>query len=482
MTGEATTDVVIVGAGPVGLFLAGAVARAGHQVTVCERGAHLVEESRASTLQARAMEALDDHGVGGLDRLPHVGQGHYAGIPLDLTRVDSPWAGQWKLAQPELTRRLARWACRHGSLLQFGSEVTGVRQGSGSATAVLRNGRSVNGRYLVGCDGTNGTVAAALGVSHDRRAATRVLVRCDVTGALPPRRFERHGTAVLTAGHVGDGVTRVMVHEPAWGSANHVTFDDVARLWWRATGEELPGPPRWLDRFNNGSRLARSWRVGRALLCGDAAHEFLPVGGQSLNSGLLDAHNLAWKLVWSLRSGTDHLLDSYAVERSAAARASREAVQRQEQLIFSPRDEDWRLRRDLAAGIAGSESLHDELAAAAAGTHVAYPDGTPSVGPRLSDAALMRLGIDPQVVRIARRQTLGVLAYSDPTELPLLPLGVEAVPRRPRGAGCADPDGDLLIRPDGHIAWSEQDDTPLRPVLTHWFPSLATPNPLARCT
>jgi 2-polyprenyl-6-methoxyphenol hydroxylase-like FAD-dependent oxidoreductase len=470
-------DVVVVGAGPVGLLLAGALARAGLDVIVLESGDGLVAESRASTLQARAMEILADHCVPRLDAVPRLTHGHYAGLPLDLTRVDSAWSGQWKLAQPELVRRLAEWSQAQGARLSFASEVVDVHSDETSAAVKLADGSAVHARYVVGCDGVRSTVAQCLGIQYDRRQATRRMVRCDLVDvSLSPRRFERHGTTVLTVGRISPEVTRVMACDETWSGTDTLTFDRLRDMWSALTGEHLVGPPRWFEHFDNRSCVARQWRVGRVLLAGDAAHQFLPVGGESLNSGLIDADNLVWKLVQSLRSGTDHLLDNYARERRSAAHASQESVQSQDDLIFSGRPEDRRRRSALAHTIADDEATHDRLAAAVSGTSVSYPNSTPAVGPRLSATELRRRGLDPDLVRRLRQQGRGLLATRSPSEwTDRRESTVAVLERRPGSAAAHASDEDFLLRPDGHLVSSSVSQLPLASALDYWFPVHAAP-------
>src|ERR1700726_2310596 len=110
------TQVIIVGAGPVGLMLAGELRLGGAEVIVVERLAAPTTESRASTLHARTMETFDQRGLlESLGTPPHDGMGHFGGVPLDLSDLPSRYPGQWKVPQTRVEELLAEWAASLGA-------------------------------------------------------------------------------------------------------------------------------------------------------------------------------------------------------------------------------------------------------------------------------------------------------------------------------------------------------------------------------
>ncbi|MFI8204990.1 SDR family oxidoreductase [Streptomyces sp. NPDC085937] len=339
------TDVIVVGAGPSGLMLAGDLRAGGARVTVLERLARPTTESRASVLHARTLHLLAERGL--LQRfgqLPAAGPGHFGGIPLDLSEAgDSPYAGQWKAPQTHVEAVLAAWATELGAEVRRGLTVTGLAQSSDRVrvVAVAPGGRRLrlDASYVVGCDGEDSAVRRLGGFGFPGAAATKELLRADLAGIeLRERRFERHPRGVANARRGPDGVTRIMVHafDRTPGPSRTPAFDDVCAVWARVTGEDISGArPVWLNAFDNARRQADGYRDGRVFLAGDAAHVQLPVGGQALNLGLQDAMDLGPKLAAHLagRAG-DEVLDTYdTVRRPVGARVLTN-IEAQAQLLF----------------------------------------------------------------------------------------------------------------------------------------------------
>ena len=306
------TDVLVVGAGPAGLLLAGDLCASGFRVTVLEQLAEPDTASRASTLHARSMELLAERGVlGRLGTLPGGGPGHFGGLRLDLREADPthPYAGQWKCPQIRLEAVLGERAVELGARIERGVQLTRLTdlgdhvvvdaRGAGAAC------RRLTAAFVVGCDGESSTVRDVAGFEFAGQDATREMLRADVAGIdIPNRRFERHSNGLATAARWPDGSTRVMVH--VYGAApaprtGEPSFDEVAAAWRTVTGEDIAhGTPLWLNAFGTTSRQATEYRRGRVLLAGDAAHRQMPVGGQALNLALQDAADLGTRFVTGL--------------------------------------------------------------------------------------------------------------------------------------------------------------------------------------
>ncbi|MFD5900761.1 SDR family oxidoreductase [Streptomyces microflavus] len=354
--GTPDTDVVVVGAGPVGLLLAGDLCAHGARVVVVEQLTERMTESRASTLHARTMEVLADRGV--LDRLgplPDGGPGHFGGIRLDLTEADPDhrYAGQWKCPQTRLEAVLQERAVELGARILRGRRLVGLAdrgdrvlagtvasdavpgarpEGSSHAAPDVRpeapTGATVqelSGSYIVGCDGGHSTVRRLAGFEFAGRAATREMLRADVGGVdIPGRRFERLPAGLATAHRWPDGSTRVMVH--VFGSdpgtrTGEPEFDEIVRAWAEVTGEDIGhGRPLWLNAFDDTVRQATHYRKGRVMLAGDAAHIQMPVGGQALNLGLQDAAALGGHLAARLHGSED--VDTAARLRAVGPQAA----------------------------------------------------------------------------------------------------------------------------------------------------------------
>ncbi|WP_329203035.1 MULTISPECIES: SDR family oxidoreductase [unclassified Streptomyces] len=493
MAGDYTdTQVIVVGAGPVGLLLAGELRLAGADVVVLEKLTAPTTASRASTLHARTMEILDTRGLlERLDDVPHDPVGHFGGIPLDLS-LPTPYPGQWKVPQTRLEEVLGQWAADLGADIWRGHELTGLTATADGVVADVRTDDgtrlTVRGAYAVGCDGENSAVRRLGGFEFPGTDAGRELLRADVEGIdIPARRFERLEQGLVIAARRPDGVTRVMVHE--FGSAPRAgapSFQDVADTWKRITGEDIgSGTPLWVNSFGDASRQAAHYRRGRLLLAGDAAHQQMPIGGQALNLGLQDAFNLGWKLAALLDGhGGEELLDSYHEERHAVGQAVQSNVRTQALLLLGGPEVD--AVREVFAELTGHEDVRTHLAAAVSGLDVRYEAG-PGDGPVLglraprcaavtgdgttTTFALLRSGQGLLLLPAgdeARREELRALAkpWTDRVRL------ATALPAEgPAGAAGADATaGTLLIRPDGHVVWSDgPGEAGLTAALERWF-------------
>ena len=342
-------DVVVVGAGPVGLLLAGELRLGGTDVLVLDRLTVPMTESRASVLDAHTMELLDQRGLlaglrhacGGMP--PCSVAGHFGGIPLDLGGLATRYGGQWLVPQYRTEQVLAAWAGDLGARICRGHELCGLSVGPDGVEAdVARiDGRvRLSARYLVGCDGQASTVRRLAGFRLSGTGAIRELLRADVAGvAIPERHFERLPAGLANAARRPSGVSRIMVHASGAtpvARAGQVDFAEVARTWAMVTGEDISGGTAiWADAFTDACGQAARYRNGRVLLAGDAAHVQPPIGGQGLNLGLHDAVNLGWKLAAQQRTlAPAGLLDSFHSERHPVGARALRYIRAQAQLLF----------------------------------------------------------------------------------------------------------------------------------------------------
>ncbi|MTE20988.1 SDR family oxidoreductase [Streptomyces sp. TRM43335] len=486
--------VIVVGAGPVGLMLAGELRLGGADVIVLERRAVPTTESRASTLHARTMEILDQRGL--LDALgtpPNEVRGHFGGVPLDL-RLGGPYPGQWKVPQVRTEELLGAWALELGADVRRRHEVRAlIRHPDHVEVEALGPAGPValRARYVVGCDGEDSTVRRLAGFDFPGTSARRELIRADVDGIdVPDRRFQRLERGLAIAARRGDGVTRVMVHEfgrAARPRAEEPSFAELTEVWRRVTGEDIgAGTPLWINSFGDASRQASRYRDGRVLLAGDAAHQQMPIGGQALNLGLQDAVNLGWKLALRVRgTAPEELLDTYHDERHPVGERVLSTIRAQALLLLgSPEVESLRA---VFGELIPYEDVRRHLAGVVSGLDIRYGagDGHPLTGTRLPHVELAGPHgplSTPTLLRAAR----GVLLVL--TDDPALRTETLAVARPWAHAvdatvAAAVADGPLagshavLVRPDGHVAWVGSETTAptagLTEALRRWFGSRA---------
>jgi 2-polyprenyl-6-methoxyphenol hydroxylase-like FAD-dependent oxidoreductase len=476
------TDVIVVGAGPVGLMLAGELRRGGAEVVVLERLATPSRQTRASTLHSRTMEIFGQRGL--LDSLgqpPSEQAGHFGGIRLDFTGLRTQYPGLWKVPQARTEELLADWATGLGASLRRGHELHGLEQSADHVRAEVAgpHGRQpLRARYLVGCDGEGSTVRRAAGIAFPGARAARGLLRADVAGIdIPVRRFQRMPGGLAIAGPIGDGVTRVMMHEYGMPPASdpddtqpgrEPEFADVAAAWARVTGEDISsGTPLWVNAFSDACRQASQYRRGRVLLAGDAAHAQMPAGGQALNLGLQDAVNLGWKLAAEVAGrAAPGLLDSYHGERHPAGARTHANIGAQVMLLLGGPELDP--LRELVRRLLALDSVRLHLAGVISGLDTRYPAGPaahPLVGRPLPYCAITT-STGPTTTTGLPRDGRGVLLDLGGASGPQPVLRavadawadrVDLVAAEPPGDGPLAAVGAVLIRPDGHVAWASPD-------------------------
>lgn len=339
-----TADVVVIGAGPTGLLLAGDLAAAGLHVILLERRARTAANlTRAFAVHARTLELLDARGLA--DELVSTGRRidrvrPFGGIALSLQRLRSRYPFVLITPQYETEKLLERRALSTGAVIRYDREVIGVRQdlepgtGTGAGTVAVDfrtpDGiHRIHARHAVGTDGVRSTVRRALGLPFPGQAVIRSMILADVRLTHPPEDLLAvNGTADAFAFLVpfGDGWYRAI----AWHRDSHAAEGDPADLEeLRAIATTALGTdhgmhdPRWISRLRSDERQVPSYRVGRVFLAGDAAHVHSPAGGLGMNTGLQDAANLSWKLAAALHGQSpdpEALLDSYHRERHPVGR------------------------------------------------------------------------------------------------------------------------------------------------------------------
>ncbi|USQ86655.1 FAD-dependent monooxygenase [Streptomyces phaeoluteigriseus] len=493
-----TTDVVVVGGGPVGLMLAGELRAGGVEALVLEKLVEPVGHDRAGALHIRTVETLDLRGL--LDRFlegTQVAKGlPFAGIftqGLDFGLVDTRHPYTALVPQSRTEALLAEHAREAGAEIRRGHEVTGLRQDA-EAVEVTVAGPSgpyrVRARYAVGCDGGRSTVRRLAGIGFPGTEATvRALIGYVTTPEREvPRRWERTPDGILVLAFPPEGgLGRVVVieygHSPA-ADEGPVTLEDldaaVARV--RGTPLTLTEPVSWLSRFGDASRQAKRYRSGRVLLAGDAAHVHFPIGGQGLNTGLQDAVNLGWKLAARVRGwGSEELLDTYHDERHPVA--ERVLLNTRAQLaLMRPDEQHTTPLRGFVEELLGTDEVNRYFTGMITGTDVRYATFAPAAPARPHPWAgrfaggLVLSGPSGEPVPVAE-----LLRSARPLLLDLAGRADLREATRPwsdrvsvvAGEATVEPPAQaLLVRPDGYVAWAGSPAATadeLRASLARWF-------------
>lgn len=343
---EDAPDVLVVGAGPVGLLLAIALRERGLSVRVVDRAPATKLQRRAAVVWPRAVEAFDDLGVAApivaaANRLDGT-EVHAGGRRLgrsSLGHVDSAFPHPLAIEQHDVERILAQQLADRDVRVGWRTEAVDVHLDTDGVRTVLRGpdgGRElVESAWVVGCEGTRSVVRSAMGVEFagaPRRNLQIIQVDARATWRHPydPARgfFFLDPGAALGMSPVPGGGYRFFcfMTDPDPGVRDAPSLEEFRDLAARIThAPELRlelTEPEWRSRARFHDRVATSLRSGRALLAGDAAHAWAPIGGHGMNAGFRGAHNLAWKLA-SVHHGEARpaLLDTYSVEQRATAYA-----------------------------------------------------------------------------------------------------------------------------------------------------------------
>ncbi|WP_407564741.1 FAD-dependent monooxygenase [Streptomyces sp. 184] len=479
-----TTGVVVVGAGPVGLMLAGELRLAGAEVTVYERLTAPSGESRALGFNRRAAESLDQRGL-----LPGLGEfrwgpmGHFGGVRFDLGMLDENQSGVLGLSQARTEEMLGKWLAGLGVQVRRGYEVTGLSESPDGVT-VSFDGPDGPGEdsaaYLVGCDGPDSTVRRLAGIAAPGRAATRGMYTAEIAGVpLRPRPIGERlpGGSMVVCTPLGDGRLRIVIHDrslPTDPDPAALTFAEVADAWERLTGESIrEARADWLWACGNSVALAAEYRRGRVFLAGDAAHDMPPLAAWGLSAGLQDAVNLGWKLGLVLKGlAPDALLDTYHAERHPVGEQLIRNAQAASLLYLG--DDGMDPVRAVFGELLTHEDAAGHVAGIVSGLGIRYEVEAgehPLLGRRLApERELVRP--DGARVRVAEllRAARGVLVTGREGAAEGWADRVDVVAGAwAEGPGPVPPES-VLIRPDGYVAWAAPGSGgELSGALDRWF-------------
>ncbi|WP_206793858.1 FAD-dependent oxidoreductase [Amycolatopsis sp. MtRt-6] len=491
-------DVVIAGAGPVGLFLACELGLAGCSVLVLEREPEPRSPWRSFPLGLRGLsggsvEAFHRRGLldplltaSGVDNVPGTDEpapprsvGHFAGTPLDPAGVDLA-ALPYRLPGPALDgimtsleaveTVLARRAAELGVEIRWGAEVSAVTEDD-EAVVVRAGEHGYAARWLVGCDGGRSTVRrlAGFGFAGTEPQLTGYVALATLAD---PEKLRPGFTVTATGmyvtmpepGHFGvldfDG--------GAYDRSRPPTREHLQTVLRRVSGTDVTlTDVRLASSFTDRAMQATTYRRGRVLLAGDAAHIHSPLGGQGLNLGLGDALNLGWKLAATVRGhAPDGLLDTYPAERLPVG-AQVLDWSRAQVAVMRPDPHSRAIRavvRDLLATADGTTYVFRRTS----GTSIRYDLGGehPMAGHNAPD---FRLADGTRLGELMRDGRGVVLDFGGRLRDVALRHGSRI--RYASGPARADLGvGAVLVRPDGIVAWAgEPDPEAFGKAVTRWF-------------
>ncbi len=431
MTTTPANAVVIVGGGPTGMMLAAELALAGVEAVVLERRPSAdIESSRARSggLHARTIEVLDQRGVA--ERFLEAGQAMqvaaFAGVTLDLG--DFPTRHPYGLAlwQRHTERLLGEWANELGVVTRYGREMTGLSQDDDGLDLHLADGGTLRAGYVVGCDGGRSLVRKLAGIDFPGWGASvsSIIAEVEMQGE-PAFGFRNDALGVNAMRPLDGGRVGLVVRDEHLDREGDPTLEDVREAIVSVWGSDFGlVSADTISRFTDATRQAASYRAGRVLLAGDAAHIHYPAGGQGLNLGVQDAVNLGWKLAQVVTGDAPaELLDTYHAERHpVAARVLRytmalTALQRGDDrtgaLIEVLGDVlDVAAARDRLAGLASGLDIHYDLG-----------EGHPLLGRRMPDLDLVTADGPMRVSTLLHAARAVLLDLDGSGELDIAPVG-----------------------------------------------------------
>ncbi len=466
-------QVLIVGAGPVGLTMAAELARYGTRVRIIDRSPRATETSKALVIWSRTLELMDRMGCtpAFLDAgLPAHGASIRSGRTVlghaRFDKIASPYNFALMIPQCETERLLTAHLNSFGVTVEREVELLGFNDTASRVEARLHHadGREevVERCWLIGCDGAHSTVRHGLGFAFQGVAQGDDWMLADVRlegeGAPPPDEIATflHRDGPFVVFPIPGGRARIVAttgKTVAGQSRPDPTLSDVqAMADERAEGGFRVLDPVWLANFRINERKVSDYAKSRVFLAGDAAHVHSPAGGQGMNTGMQDAFNLSWKLAMVVRGeASSSLLDSYTPERSAVGdMVLRNATRMTD--VGTLANPGAQAARNLALRfMLGFHAVQERLVSTLSEVEIEYAESPLSRGrhagrryaPEQRGGHPPGSGTAPRFVLFANDHAQGATLVAQ------FPDVLDPVPRTP-----ADPHRLLIVRPDGYVGLS----------------------------
>ncbi|WP_062115463.1 FAD-dependent monooxygenase [Collimonas pratensis] len=497
---ETPVDVVIVGAGPVGLLTAIELTLGGARVLVLERLTEVNMAMKAMSIGPLGCEALKRRGMAAAIAAAEANtfaamdeftkqtgaqlrgraskySGHFGG--LSLIRKDAqkdPERRPRLVRQHELEAMLADRAHALGIEVRRECELTSFEQrvdGVDLEWASPTDRGRITCSYLIGCDGGRSLIRKMAGFDFPGTAPTstfyQVIAQIDHPERLLPIGWNRTSGGVFAYGPVPGRLFMLDFIGTPEDRQAPVTCEETEAVLRRVSGADirvkvLESGSRWTDN----TRLADSYRKGRVLLAGDAAHVHSPFGGQGLNLGLADAANLGWKLAAVIRGEMpDSLLDTYTAERRPVAKAV--LANTLAQIAILRPDPQSGAMRDIVAHLMEFDDVNRFIGEMMSGVSSRYDFGSEldQVGRLLGDQPISHGDAGGSLYDLMQDGMGVLLDASGDGEASRL---VAAATQRIRCV-AVDSGPSMLIRPDACVAWVSQESSMdgLEEALRCWF-------------
>jgi 2-polyprenyl-6-methoxyphenol hydroxylase-like FAD-dependent oxidoreductase len=475
------TDVLIAGAGPVGLTMASELARYGLSVRIVDKNTEGTDKSKALVLWARTLELIDRMSPNGADRFIQAGlktesvkilSGNETIGHADMREVDSKYKFVLMIPQSETERLLEEHLATFNVRVDRQTELTDFKETADGVSCVLKHAdgdeETAEASWLIGADGAHSIVRHKLKKEFHGSTLLSDWVLADIhlTGIEGPPAillywhadgilavFPLQGTRHRIIANVGESAGSI-----GEGNRPAPTVADIQRILdARGPGGIQTGDPVWLSHFSINERKVEDYRSGRVFVAGDAAHVHSPAGGQGMNTGMQDAFNLTWKLALVAR-GICHpepLLSSYSLERSPVAKLILEFTGKATAASLLQGGVKQYIRNHVASLVLGFAPVTHTVSNVVSEITVGYSDSPLNAhaqhvhnGVKQGKRAPIRQNEPPVGLGDAPRFAL----FAEPNNMPaglMQKYGslLEAVPRTPFSS-----DSLSLVRPDGYVA------------------------------
>jgi 2-polyprenyl-6-methoxyphenol hydroxylase-like FAD-dependent oxidoreductase len=478
-------NVLVVGAGPVGLTMAAELARYGVPVRIIDKAGGRTDKSKALVLWSRTLELIDRMGssasfveAGMKATASNIIAGGRQIAHIRLDPVETPHAYALMLPQSETERLMEQHLNALGVQVEREVELARFAAESDRVPAVLRHAdghqETVEPAWLIGCDGAHSTVRHGLGMQFEGETLPSSWILADVHLAgvrTPPDEMDMywHSDGVLALFPITRDRYRIIADVGATQAGAHPsdpTLEEVqALLDRRGPGGLEASSPIWLAGFVINERKVADYRAGRVFLVGDAAHIHSPAGGQGMNTGMQDAFNLAWKLALVGRglANPEPLLGSYSIERSEVGRQVLANAGHLTAVAIVKNGLLQELRNHVASLIFGLSPVRRAMTNTLTELSIGYPHSPLTQAGRhvrsgpVAGARAPVLGVDPPVGS-GDTPYFALFAHASPACAELIARHRDLLEPEPRPSFGED--GIWLVRPDGYVALAAAGNEP----------------------
>lgn len=476
--------VIIAGAGPTGLMLGAELKLCGVDVVIVEKR---VERERiqpgALGLHARTIEVFDQRGIA--ERFLAAGKPMqvlgFAGVRLDISDFPTRHPYGLALIQKHSERILLEWAEELGVPILRGAEITGFNEDATGIEVALGDRRALRASYLVGCDGGRSFVRKTAGIGFPGCDPTisHLLAEAELT-AEPEWGLRRDAIGTHALSKTESGKAGILVTEREIGTTEP-TLDDLRQAMIAHYGSDYGvHDPTYVTRFTDMTRQAETYRKGRVLLAGDAAHIHYPAGGFGMGLGIQDAVNLGWKLAAVVKgSAPEELLDTYHAERHPIAASMVRYTMAT--VALNRMDDRTKALNEVVSELMGMAEPKLFTAGRMSGLDIRYDigDGHALVGRRMPDLELKMTDDAPVRVYTLLHEVRPLflnLGASGRADLAPWADRVQVVDASHDGdwqlpvVGSVPAPETVLVRPDGYVAWAgNATQSGLTEALARWF-------------